>query len=265
MKAISLASGSKGNSYLIITDKTKILIDDGISEKDLIAKLSLLQMNLCDIDAIFITHEHDDHIKGLLTLLKNYNPKIYIHNDSADHANKKLKNGLKNEIIFYNNDIIYFKDLCIENFTQSHDSKHCCGFSISDSEAKVSISTDLGVANNDILNHLYNSNLVYLEANHDEKLLLDNPNYPAFLKQRILSNHGHLSNKASTEIIKSLSINNVRQIVLSHLSEENNSPSLAYNYIKNKLKENNIVEGQDIFIDVATQYKLGTLFNITKK
>lgn len=265
MRVISLASGSKGNSYLIVTDKTKILIDEGISEKDLIAKLSLLKINICDIDAIFITHEHDDHIKGLLTLLKKYNPKIYIHNDSAVHADKKLKNGLKNEIIFYNNDIITFNDLCIENFTQSHDSKHCCGFSISNSESKVSISTDLGTVNNDILNHLYNSNLVYLEANHDEKLLLDNPNYPAFLKQRILSNHGHLSNKTSSEIIKKLTINNVRQIVLSHLSEENNSPNLAYNYIKDRLKESNIIEGQDIFIDVARQDKIGTLFNITKK
>ncbi|MBE5746110.1 MAG: MBL fold metallo-hydrolase [Clostridiales bacterium] len=265
MKVVSLASGSKGNSYLIITDKTKILIDEGLSEKELIAKLSLLQINIDDIDAIFITHEHDDHIKGLATLLKKYSPKVYIHNDSVEAANKKLKNNLRNEIVFYSNDIITFNDICVENFTQSHDSKHCCGFSISDKDAKVSISTDLGTVNRDILNHLYNSNIVYLEANHDEHLLLDNPNYPAFLKQRILSNNGHLSNKTSSEIIKNLSMNNVRQIILSHLSEENNSPSLAYNYIKDKLKENNILEGKDIFIDVARQDKIGTLFNITKK
>ena len=136
-------------------------------------------------------------------------PKVYIHNDSASHANKKLKNGLKNEIIFYNNDIITFKDISVVNFTQSHDSKHCCGFSIKDSNAKVSISTDIGVMNNEVLSHLLNSNLVYLEANHDEHLLLDNPNYPAFLKQRILGRNGHLSNKASAETIKNLATNNV--------------------------------------------------------
>lgn len=264
MKAVSLASGSKGNSYLISTDKTKILVDNGLNEKELLFKLEMLKVHPKDIEAIFITHEHDDHIKGLLTFLKKFSPKVYIHNDSVVHANKKLKNGLKNEIVFYDNDIITFKDIMVENFKQSHDSKHCCGFSFSCGEAKVSISTDLGIMEKHILNHLKESNVVYLEANHDIKTLLDNPNYPAFLKQRILSNHGHLSNKASAETISSLCLSNVRQIVLSHLSEENNSPSLAYHSIKHDLQENGILEGQDIFIDVARQDKIGTIFNITK-
>ena len=106
--------------------------------------------------------------------------------------------------------------------------------------------------------------MVYLEANHDENLLLDNPNYPAFLKQRILGKQGHLSNKASGQVIEKLCQSNVKQIVLSHLSEENNSPSYAYNQIKELLKLKNIIEGKDIFIDVASQYNIGTIFNITK-
>ena len=265
MKAISLASGSKGNSYLIFTDKTKILVDLGINETELLNKLNILKVNPSDIDAIFITHEHDDHIKGLQTFLKRYDPKIYVHKDSASLVDKKLKGGLKNEIVFYNNDTFTLNDLFIENYEQSHDSKHCCGYSISNNDAKVSISTDLGFCPKEVTNHLNYSNLVYLEANHDVNLLLDNPNYPSFLKQRILSNKGHLSNKASEEVIEGLAYNKVSQVVLSHLSEENNSPSLAYNYIKNGLKEKDIIEGQNIFIDVATQYKLGTLFNITKK
>lgn len=264
MKAISLASGSKGNSYLITTKGSKILIDNGLSEKTLLEKLNALKVNPIDLDAIFITHEHTDHIKGLKTFLKKYPAKIYVHNDSAKFLDKELGGSLENEIIFYNNDQIILNDILIENFTQSHDSKHCCGFSVKDNEAVVSFSTDLGVMNSDILNHLKESNLVYLEANHDEKLLLDNPNYPVFLKQRILGNRGHLSNKTSSEVIEKLCTSGVRQIVLSHLSEENNSPSLAYNFIKNKLFENNIVEGEDIFIDVASQYRLGTAFNITK-
>ncbi len=96
-------------------------------------------------------------------------------------------------------------------------------------------------------------------------LLLDNTNYPSFLKQRILSNKGHLSNLTSSEVIEGLAYNKVSQVVLSHLSEENNSPSLAYNFIKNKLKERDIIEGKNIFIDVATQNRIGTLFNISKK
>ena len=264
MKVVSLASGSKGNSYLISTDKTLILIDNGLTDRELLDKLKVLKVNPINIDAIFITHEHGDHIKGLSTFLKKYNPKVYIHNDSVSLVNKKLNNKLKNEIIFYDEDIITFKDILVSNFSQSHDSKHCCGFSVNNNTAKVSFSTDLGYMQPHIIKNLKDSNLIYLEANHDEKILLNNPNYPAYLKQRILSNKGHLSNKSSAEAICSLCYNNARQIVLSHLSEENNSPSLAYNSIKNFLKENGITEGEDIFIDVARQDKIGTVFNITK-
>lgn len=264
MKAISLASGSKGNSYLITTKGSKILIDNGLSEKAFLERLNLLKVNPESLDAVFITHEHADHIKGLKTFLKKYRAKIYVHNDSAKYVDKELGGNLRNEIIFYDNDIITLNDMLIENFAQSHDSKHCSGFTVRDSEGAVSVSTDLGVMNDNILKHIKESNLVYLEANHDINLLLDNPNYPAFLKQRILGNKGHLSNKASSEVISKLCFSGVSQVVLSHLSEDNNSPSLAYNYIKEQLKESNIIEGEDIFIDVATQYKIGTAFNITK-
>lgn len=265
MKVVSLASGSKGNCYLVATEKTKILIDNGLSKKYLLENLEKLRISPENIDAVIVSHEHSDHIKGLETFINNYNAKIYIHNDSVTEVNKYLKNRLKNEKIFFNDDIISIKDLSIENFEVSHDSKHCCGFTIKDNNAKVSICTDLGCINTNILNHIKESNLVYLEANHDEKLVLDNQNYPAFLKQRILGNKGHLSNKTSSEIIGALYNSGVKQVVLSHLSEENNSPSLAYNYIKNKILEKNIIEGEDIFIDVASQYKMGTIFNITKK
>ncbi len=264
MKAVSLASGSKGNSYLIQSEKATILVDLGICEKELLAKLELLKINPKDINAIFITHEHDDHIKGLSTFLKDFSPKIYIHADSVDSANKKLNGKLKNEILLSDNQEIVIGDMNIKNFKQSHDSNYCCGYSIDSNIGKVSVSTDLGIMTDEILRNLDNSNLVYLESNHDERLLLENENYPVFLKRRILSNSGHLSNKASYEAIKHLTINNVSQVVLSHLSEENNSPSLAYNYIKNQLLNNNIIEGKDIFIDVASQYKIGTIFNISK-
>ena len=103
MKAISLASGSKGNSYLITTKGSKILIDNGLSEKTLLEKLNLLKVNPESLDAIFITHEHTDHIKGLKTFLKKYNAKIYVHNDSAKYVDKELNGTLKNEKIFYDN------------------------------------------------------------------------------------------------------------------------------------------------------------------
>lgn len=262
MKCVSLASGSKGNSYLIETNKSKILVDIGLTYKELCEKLDKLNVNPKNIDAVFISHEHSDHIKGLDTFLKeNTKAKIYVHNNGADAISNRLKNGLKNEVIFYNNEFVV-NDFVVSPFKLSHDSAYCSGFSFYDDKAKISIATDTGCYNQNILDSLKGSTLVYLEANHDKEMLLKNPKYPAILKRRILSDTGHLSNDASEEIIEFLTINNTQQVVLSHLSEENNSPSFAYSYIKNKLEKVGIIEGENIFIDVATQHNIGTKFNI---
>lgn len=262
MKCVSLASGSKGNSYLIETNKSKFLVDIGLTYKELLEKLNELKVDINSIDAVFISHEHSDHIKGLDTFLKENNrAKIYVHNNGAKAISDKLKNGLKNEIVFYNNQFVV-NDFVVSPFKLSHDSVYCTGYSFYDDKAKISIATDTGCYNQAILDGLKGSTLVYLEANHDKEMLLKNPKYPPILKRRILSDKGHLSNDASEEIIEFLTINNTQQVVLSHLSEENNSPSFAYSYIKNKLDKVGIVEGENIFIDVAMQHKIGTIFNI---
>ena len=143
-----------------------------------------------------------------------------------------------------------------------HDSNYCVGYSIVCENRKISIATDLGCVSQKTLENLYNSDIIYFESNHDENLLIKNPKYSASLKKRILSNNGHLSNTACGIAIVSLVKNNVKQIVLSHLSEENNTPNLAYTTVKNILLKNGIIEGEQIYIDVAFQDKIGTIFNL---
>ena len=139
----------------------------------------------------------------------------------------------------------------------------CLGFSVFSQNAKFSIATDLGCCPENIISCLKKSDIVLLEANHDENLLVNNPKYPVVLKKRILSNKGHLSNIACAEVIARL-VGETSQIVLGHLSEENNSPLLAYNTIKSQLAKKGIVEGKNIFIDVAYQHKMSNIFEIKK-
>ena len=167
------------------------------------------------------------------------------------------------KIEFDDNDF-FVGDFTISNFSLSHDANYCVGYSIYANGAKMSIATDLGVCPKHIVEKLKGSNLVILEANHDENLLSNNPKYPWTLKKRILSNKGHLSNRASADIISQL-VGGTSQIVLGHLSEENNSPSLAYSQIKTFLAQKGIVEGTNIFIDVATQNKIGNVFEIKSR
>ena len=137
----------------------------------------------------------------------------------------------------------------------------CFGYSFEEGQNKISIATDLGHTNDRILNALKGSKLVYLEANYDRESLLTGTKYPLSLKRRIDGPNGHLSNLDCSKVIAFLCSTGTRQIVLSHLSEENNSPMLAYTYIKNQLKNHGIIEGQDIKIDVATQ-SIGAFFRL---
>lgn len=262
MKVVTLASGSKGNSTYLETDSVKILIDLGLSLKQIEQKLEVLQVNPSSIDAILLTHEHSDHIKGVAFFAKKYGAKIYAHNLLWEVLQNKLKDkAVANKIVLFSDDFI-IGDLAISSFELPHDAVYCVGYSFINDGKKISIATDLGHTNSRIMEKLKNSTLVILEANHDEHLLRNNPKYPIYLKNRILSSKGHLSNITAAETILELASYNVKQIVLAHLSEENNAPEVAYNTIKKFLLEKGVEEGKHIFVDVATQNKIGNIFNL---
>lgn len=249
MKVINLSSGSDGNLTYIETEHTRILVDAGLSCKEVESRLSLLGVTGSDLDGIVVTHEHSDHIKGVDVFSKKYNLPVYAHNDVwATLYNKLSKVSDNNKKIF--TETFAIKDLVINPVEIPHDVK-CFGYSLTENDKKISILTDLGHTDEQILKAVQGSQLIYLEANHDLNMLKNCEKYPLSLRVRIAGQNGHLSNDASAEFIEKLLPSGTKQIVLSHLSKENNTPELAFNYISSRLADHGFVEGEGFRIDVA--------------
>lgn len=250
MKVINLSSGSEGNITYIETDKSKIVVDMGLSCKDVENRLALLGVKGDQLDGIVVTHEHVDHTKGINVFSKKYNVPVYAHEEVwPSLADKLTRVDDKNKKVFTGD--FFLKDLLIQPVELPHDVK-CFGLSISCGEKKVSILTDLGHVTDKIFEVVKGSDLVYLEANHDILMLKNSTKYPLTLKMRIAGPQGHLSNDQCADFIERLVRTGTKQIVLSHLSKENNSPDLAYTYICEKLTDRGLIEGETFRIDVAT-------------
>lgn len=263
MKACVLASSSKGNCTFIGSETTNILIDAGISVKEIEQKLNVLNVKPEDISAILITHEHSDHIKSVYTFTKKYKSCfIYVHKDTYDALLTKLPSLDKRRIIIFYGTEFNIGDLTVNSFVVPHDASNCVGYSIKNNQNKVSICTDLGHTTSDIIQNLYNSKLVILESNHDVSMLKANPNYSFLLKNRILGKRGHLSNDAACEVVAELASHQVKQIVLAHLSPENNTPELCYNTMCDYLLSKGIIPNVHIYIEVVDKSALGTLYTL---
>lgn len=250
MKICNLSSGSDGNLTFIESTNCKILVDIGLSCAETERRLRYLKVNPEQIDAIFISHEHSDHIKGLDVFANKYKTQVFVHEDGYNPLKSRLKKQLNIETFADN--FFDFKDITVQTVSVPHDVERCTGYSFIENQKKVSIITDLGHTTKDLLQNLKDSNLIFLEANHDPEMLMANRNYPEILKRRILSNKGHLSNLDCAKTIKDLVNFGTRNIVLSHLSRKNNTPLLAYNFIKQFLFEAGIKVEEDIKIDVAS-------------
>ena len=261
MRICNFSSGSDGNSTYIESSNSKILIDAGISCAKIVENLNKLGVNPFEIDAIFVTHEHSDHISGIDTFSRKYNTKIYAHANCWLTLDSKLKKVEKLNRFNFFDSCISFKDLKIYNYPLSHDASFTVGYKIASENNSVSIVTDLGIITDDIIDFIKGSQLVYIESNHDVKTLQENPNYSYFLKSRILSSHGHLSNLQCAQAIEKLAVYGTKQFVLSHLSKENNTPDLAYNQVCDYLQTKDIIEGKHIRIAVATTEK-GPIFRL---
>ena len=249
IKVINLSSGSDGNLTYIETENSRILVDDGLSCRETDSRLSLLGVDGKQIDAIVVSHEHSDHIKGVDMFSKKYDIPVYAHENVWKTLDGKLnKVDEKNRRVFI--DKFAIKDLEIDPVELPHDAK-CYGFAFNEGDRKVSILTDLGHTDEKIFNSVKGSQLVYIEANHDLNMLRNCEKYPLSLKMRIAGKNGHLSNDASADFIEKLVTSGTKQVVLAHLSKENNTPELAYNYITSILQNKDLIEGQTFRIDVA--------------
>lgn len=249
MRVVNLASGSDGNLTYIESGQQKILLDMGLSCTETVKRLNFINIDPNEITAIVVSHEHGDHIKGVDVFASKFNKPVYAHGSVWVGMNDKLKKVENANRKAFEGDF-ELGELLICPVEVPHDVK-CYGFSFCENDKKISVVTDLGHVNDRILNSIKGSQLVYLEANYDRNMLMSGTKYPLTLKRRIDGPNGHLSNVASAEVIEFLTSTGTRQIMLSHLSKENNSPNLAFNSIVSALEKHGIIEGVDVRIDVA--------------
>lgn len=222
MEFYTLASSSAGNAALVCHENTHILIDAGISCRRITQSLAALSLTLDDLDGILITHEHIDHVRALGTLQKKHAVPLYASFGTAaalDYPAPYLH-------AFAADEAFAIKDLQIRSFRTSHDAKESVGYRIESSDGSLAVLTDTGFITDDAHDAALGADMLLLESNHDV-VMLKNGGYPYYLKQRILSEYGHLSNDAAAEFAIECVRAGTSDILLAHLSDENNSPQLA--------------------------------------
>lgn len=234
MRMMTIASGSSGNCIYIGSDKTHILIDTGISRKKITEGLKKADIDISDISAILLTHEHSDHIKGLGVIARKDNIPIYTTQGTWNGIETASGIGDIDQELFNciaADEEFTVNDLVVRPFRVSHDANEPVAYRVECEDKCMAVATDLGYYDDYIIDNLKNCNSMVIEANHDVNLLQVG-SYPYYLKQRILGNQGHLSNESSGRLIDSLLHDKCENIFLGHLSRENNYDKLAFETVR---------------------------------
>lgn len=266
LKFCALSSGSSGNCYYIASEKTGILIDAGISCTKIKNSLAHIGESLDDVAAVFVTHEHSDHISGLKVLLKKYPVALYLTEGTYDGIPGIAEYVTQAPMTrFRTGESTRVGDLTITSYKVSHDAKEPVCYKISsDSGENVGIITDLGWADPDVIGAFEDCDLLLLESNHDVELLKIGP-YQPFLKKRILSRQGHLSNDSAGVIARNIiAKGRLQYLVLGHLSETNNHADLAYETVHRSILECGYESGKDYELDVSVRNQVGKLYQIRR-
>ncbi len=230
-----LGSGSRGNCVLVEAGDTSILIDAGFSGKETQKRLLRLGKTLEDLDAIFVTHEHNDHINGVGVLSRRCHLPVFANNATLVGGEKKI--GKLFEVCeFETGEKIFFKDMEIKSFRISHDTNDPVGYVVSNSEKSIGYCTDTGKVSHLIEQRLKGCNGLILEFNHDLAMLQNGP-YPLPLQQRVRSSYGHLSNPDAAVFLQQILHEELKHVVLAHLSDTNNLPELAMQEARKIIKE----------------------------
>lgn len=233
MKIAVLSSGSKGNSTLIMTDHTKVLIDLGVTRSYAEEKLLELGVDPSEIKAILITHTHVDHIQGLKVFLKKYHPILYVNKIILS----LLKEYLDDFEYYVYDDEFKIADLSITSIKTSHDVSGSVGFILKTNDKSLVYITDTGYINKKYFDVLSNHDLYLLESNHDVEMLM-NGRYPFNLKQRIIGDKGHLSNQDAGFYLSKFIGNKTKTVILAHLSDDNNTYEKALDTVTEVLNDN---------------------------
>ena len=255
MKFCSLYSGSSGNSIFIGSDNAKILIDAGLPGKKIDEALKCIGQNPNEIDGIFITHEHIDHIKGVGVLSRKYDIPIYAPHDTwvamTNNIGKIKEHNIK---IMDRRSTVSIKDIEVKSFIIPHDAASPVGYTINLGNKRASVATDFGTFTKEIEDNIKESDIILIESNYNPQMLDFGP-YPYSLKQRIKDVHGHLSNEdCGKAIVKILKSGLGKSIMLGHLSNTNNTPELAELTVRDILTNNNINIGSDVFLSMANRH-----------
>lgn len=234
MRMCSIASGSSGNCIYIGSDTTHLLVDVGISGKKVTQGVESLGVRMDELDGILITHEHIDHVSGLGVLARKYHLPIYATKGTVQAIKKMSSLGAIEEELFQTiqvQDKFTVKDITVNSMKISHDAAEPVAYKFSSEGKKAAVITDLGTYDDYIVDNLQGMDALLMEANHDIHMLEVGP-YPYYLKQRILGEHGHLCNEASGRLLSAVLHDNIKAVMLGHLSKENNMPELAYETVR---------------------------------
>lgn len=248
-----ICSSSTGNCTFIGTKGHGILIDDGCSFSALKGALSMIDTDINDIEAIFITHEHTDHIKGLGVLTKHTNIPIFASGGTIAQLRSSEKNSLPDTARLFD----IFKEgyksaeFEVKAFHTPHDTPESVGYRINYNGMDIAVCTDIGTVTQEVEQNLLGCTAVLLESNYDPDMLRRNPNYSPVLKRRIASECGHLSNYEAADFAEKLIRSGTTRLVLGHLSRENNTPNTAYSCTCAHLQKCGMKQGSDFTLDIA--------------
>ncbi len=247
----SLNSGSNGNCYYVGNNDSAVLVDAGISCREIEKRLKQLELSINKIKAVFISHEHSDHVKGLAVLTNKHRIPVYITEPTIKRCNFWLENELINT--FLHHQAVDIGSLNIIPFSKHHDAADPYSFVIHHNDIHVGVFTDIGTVCENTIHHFKNCNAVFLESNYDVEML-ENGNYPYHLKRRIRGGKGHLSNKEALELFINHRSDKLSHLLLSHLSEHNNHPELVYNLF------NEVSNG--VHVEVASRHGVGSMYEV---
>ena len=265
MKLVSIASGSSGNCVYIGTDTTSILVDAGISNKRIQQGLGEIGIQGEEVDGVVITHEHSDHIRGLGVLARKYQVPIYGTRETLEEIQGTAVLGRFPEGLFHEiqPDVPFVVgDMELLPFTIYHDAANPVAYRVRHGRQSVAVATDIGHYDARIIERLQGLDAVLLESNHDVNMLETGP-YPYYLKRRILSDYGHLSNENAGRLLNCILHDNMKQILLGHLSKENNYEALAYETVRLEIDQGECpYRASDFPIAVAGRDRMSEIIDL---
>ncbi len=258
-----LFSGSSGNCTYVSCGRTSLLVDAGLSGRAIAGALSSIGADIAGIDAVVVTHEHIDHVRGIGVLSRRYRIPVYCTPGTwraMPRSVGEIPPALRREI---DGDAdFYIGDISLTPFRISHDAAEPVGYRLWGGGASAAVATDMGYMKKETLKVLAGTDIVLIECNHDPEMLAENPHYTAALKSRIRSRRGHLSNEDCARAVLDLYDSGTRHVVLGHLSRENNTPETAHGAVCAAAAARGIVPGGDLKVDMAWRDRVGKVYRL---